>query len=161
MILVCYDGSPDAQAAIARAGELFPGQPATVLSVWEPFIDVMARSGLGGALAVIANTEEIDAASEKAAGERAHEGAKLANSAGLDAEAKTYARGVTTADSIIEVGDEVGADVIVLGTRGLSGLKSFVLGSVSHAVLQHADRAVLVVPSAEVASERAAKRPSR
>jgi hypothetical protein len=48
----------------------------------------------------------------------------------------------------------VDADVILLGTRGLSGVKSLMLGSVSHAVLHHADRPVLVVPSADLAEER-------
>jgi nucleotide-binding universal stress UspA family protein len=56
------------------------------------------------------------------------------------------------------VADEVEAAVIVLGTRGLTGLKSLWLGSVSHAVLQHADRAVIVVPSPGIAAERAARR---
>ena len=41
-----------------------------------------------------------------------------------------------------------------MGTRGLSGVKSFLLGSVSHAVVQHADRAVLVVPSPELSERR-------
>ena len=46
----------------------------------------------------------------------------------------------------------------MLGSRGLTGIKSLLLGSVSHAVLQHADRPVLVIPSSEVAHERAAHR---
>ena len=45
-----------------------------------------------------------------------------------------------------------------MGSRGLSGLKSMLLGSVSHAVLHGADRAVIVVPSPEVAGSRSRTR---
>lgn len=48
MILICYDGSPGAQSAIEHAGGwLVANRP----TVWEPFIDVMARSGAGWPLA--------------------------------------------------------------------------------------------------------------
>jgi nucleotide-binding universal stress UspA family protein len=60
-------------------------------------------------------------------------------------------------ETIPSEADEVAADAIVLGTRGLTGLKSLMLGSVSHAILQHADRPVIVVPSPEVAARRAAR----
>lgn len=46
----------------------------------------------------------------------------------------------------------------MLGSRGLTGVKSLLLGSVSHAVLQHADRPVMVVPSPEVTEARAQHR---
>jgi nucleotide-binding universal stress UspA family protein len=46
-----------------------------------------------------------------------------------------------------------------MGSRGLTGVKSLLLGSVSHAVIQHADRTVIVVPSPEVAAARARERP--
>ncbi len=37
MILIAYDGSDDARFAIDRAGELFTGSDAAVVSVWERF----------------------------------------------------------------------------------------------------------------------------
>lgn len=42
-----------------------------------------------------------------------------------------------------------------MGSRGLSGLKSMLLGSVSHAVIQQADRTVMIVPSPQSAASRA------
>lgn len=44
MILLCYDGSEDARAAIEHAGHLLSGQPAIVLTVWEPFVEVLWTS---------------------------------------------------------------------------------------------------------------------
>jgi nucleotide-binding universal stress UspA family protein len=62
------------------------------------------------------------------------------------------------AEAIIAEAADVGASAIVIGSRGLTGLKSVLLGSVSHAVLQHADLPVIVAPSAEVAAARRARR---
>ena len=47
MILICYDGSADSDAAIEHAAALLAGRPATVLTVWETFTDIMVRSGGG------------------------------------------------------------------------------------------------------------------
>jgi hypothetical protein len=65
VILVCYDGSPDAQEAIDRAGELFGGEAVTVVTVWVPFVELMTRSGAGLRLASgMVDFDEIDGASE-------------------------------------------------------------------------------------------------
>ena len=62
---------------------------------------------------------------------------------------------ITTADATLRVGDAAaeiieeasswGADLLVLGSRGLTGLSRLVLGSVARNVLQGSDRSVLVV----------------
>jgi nucleotide-binding universal stress UspA family protein len=155
MILLCYDGSDDARAAIEVAATLFPGQPAMVITVWEPVLDVMARTG-GGLGAAMIDPTDIDAASETAAGERAAEGAEHAREAGFDAQSCATVRRATTAATILDEARDRQAAVIVVGTRGLTGIKSLMLGSVSHAVVQHADRAVVVIPSPEVAEHRRA-----
>jgi nucleotide-binding universal stress UspA family protein len=159
MILLCYDGSEDARAAINHAGELLGGQPATVLTIWEPFIEVLTHSAYGfGMTAGMVNIEEIDNANRDAAEVRAQEGAELARHAGLDAQSRADTRTTTVAEVILETARELNARAIVVGSRGLTGVKSLLLGSVSHRVIQHADRPVIVVPSAAVAAARAEQR---
>ena len=47
--------------------------------------------------------------------------------------------------TILQVAEELGADPVVLGSEGMSGLEHALIGSVSEEVLRHANRAVLVV----------------
>lgn len=66
----------------------------------------------------------------------------------------TCVRHTTVDEAILDAAENVSAEAIVVGSRGLTGVKSLLLGSVSHAVLQHADLTVIVVPSGEVAARR-------
>jgi len=155
VILISYDGSEDARAAIEQAARLFPGQPATVLTVWEPFAEVAARSTVGfGLVPSVPDAEELDRASKKAAEATASQGADLLRSLGIGAEWRSRSQTTTTARAILADADELGAGAIVMGSRGLTGLKSLLLGSVSHETLQRADRTVVVVPSPTVAASR-------
>jgi nucleotide-binding universal stress UspA family protein len=156
MILACYDGSADAQAAIDHAARLMPGAEMTVLTVWEPFQAALSRTGgMGMGMGTsYPDNGEVDAATEQAAQARATEGTERATAAGLVAEPRIAVRDDGVAGAILAVADEVDADAIVVGTRGLTGLRSLLLGSVSHAVLHHANRSVIVVPSTAVAEER-------
>jgi nucleotide-binding universal stress UspA family protein len=146
VILICCDGSPDARAAVEHAAELFAGEPATVLTVREPFMEVAARSTVGfGLVPSIPDASEIDEKSREAAERTASEGVGLAGALGHDRAAAELSRATTTARAILEQVDRIGANAIVMGSRGLTGLKSLLLGSVSHEVIQHADRTVIVV----------------
>lgn len=157
MILICYDGSADADAAVDAVAAMMPGQTATILTVWEPFVEVVTRFGPGLEMWPAGiDSQGIDAAAESAAQERADSGAERARAAGLQAKGVALPRGTTIADTIMDEAADVSAQAIVLGTRGLTGVKSMMLGSVSHAVLHHADRPVLVVPSEAVAAKRSA-----
>jgi nucleotide-binding universal stress UspA family protein len=157
MLLIAYDGSADARSALGHAAELQPGESVTILAVWQPFIELVAHTGAGLAPGIV-DFAEVDRATEAAARARADEGAERARGLGLRAEARVRAQQTTIADAILAEADAVDARAVVMGTRGLTGVKSLLLGSVSHAVLQHADRPVIVVPSPEVASERTARR---
>jgi nucleotide-binding universal stress UspA family protein len=100
------------------------------------------------------DSEAIDAAAGEAALATATEGAQRATAAGLVAQPRAASHHGGVASGILVEAAAVEADAIVMGTRGLGGLKSFLLGSVSHGVVQHADRAVLVVPSPVIAEHR-------
>jgi nucleotide-binding universal stress UspA family protein len=159
LILICYDGSADAKAAIEQGGGLLKGEPATVLTVWQPFDVVAARTPIGfGFVPSIPDIDEIDRLSATNARERAEEGARLAREAGFDAQPRTCSQDTTISEAILGEADAVAATAILMGSRGLTGFKSLLLGSVSHAVIQHADRTVIVVPSPQVASSRARAR---
>jgi nucleotide-binding universal stress UspA family protein len=156
MILIAYDGSADARAAVEHAARLFPGHPATALTLWQPFSEVVTHTTIGlGLMPSLPDTREIDQASQKAAERTASEGAELARSLAMSAEARIGTEMSTTARGILAEADRIDADAILMGSRGLTGLKSLLLGSVSHEVIQRADRTVVVVPSPEVAESRA------
>ena len=49
------------------------------------------------------------------------------------------------ADALLSLCDEIGADLLVIGSRGMHGARRFLLGSVSSRCAHHADRSVLIV----------------
>ena len=116
-----------------------------MLHVWSP-IAAIARA-YGGAVDL--PTYDDDAL-RAAAYELAEEGARVATAAGLVATpeiSEISDKGV--AHAILAAGDRHDVGAIVLGARGLSKFKSFLLGSVSNSVVQNARRSVLIVPPIE------------
>jgi nucleotide-binding universal stress UspA family protein len=69
--------------------------------------------------------------------------ARRAEEKGVKAE--THARESDPAAAIIEVADAQKADLIIVGSRGLSGIQRFLLGSVSSKVSAHAHTSVMIV----------------
>jgi nucleotide-binding universal stress UspA family protein len=148
-VLLCFDGSDDASAAIERAGEVLKVNPAAVLTVWEPFA-VWEPYDPATLLSVplekvISRTLALDEIAEELAQEKMAQGVSLAVAAGFIADGRT-AKGKAWR-TICSVADEIDASVIVLGARGLSRVGSVLLGSVSSAVSVQAKRPVLIVPA--------------
>jgi nucleotide-binding universal stress UspA family protein len=143
-ILLCYDGSDDAFRAIEFAGSLFAGRTAIVLAVWEHY------SVLSGIQRV--DDELVQEATEALAAD----GCERARDAGFTATPVAVEAKHGVAEAIIDAADEHDALVVVMGTRGNTGIRSLLLGSVSHGVAHHAHRPVLIVPSQSLAEAREA-----
>jgi nucleotide-binding universal stress UspA family protein len=155
-LLIAYDGSDLANAAVRSAAELFPGSAALVVTVWEPGLGATAALMPGldaaGAVPVPPDPEfvlEVDKAGEHHAAVVAGEGARLARSLGLDAEAHAIPDEVHVADAIVDLAAERDAAAVVVGSHGISGLRSHLLGSTSRQVLARCPRPVVVVRAEE------------
>jgi nucleotide-binding universal stress UspA family protein len=143
-LLLCYDGSEDAMHAIERAGALFAGRRALVVSVWQPTA-VPDSLGFSGGAASMIDFAELDRAAADDGGRVADEGVRIAQQAGLIAEPVAVKAVGSTWKSIVEIADRNDAVTIVMGSRGLTGLRAMLMGSVSSAVVHHADRPTLIV----------------
>ena len=143
-VLIAYDGSDFAKAAVAEAGEqLDNGRSALVLTVYEP-LEKIPFFGAAGVPIESETMEGLLASAREGAEKIAEEGCELARDAGFEAE-PLVVDGAPAWNQIVEIAEERNADLIVIGSRGLSGLKHVVLGSVAAAVAQHSKRSVLIV----------------
>jgi len=138
-VLFGYDGSELAQFAIEQAaGELASGRDAIVVCVWQPadvgFIPVGER-----------HFDALDATEVQAAAEEtAAQGASLAEQAGFRSQSVTV-EAAPIWKGIVQVADDRGASLIVLGSHRRSGVIGHLLGSVTAAVISHSPVSVLVV----------------
>jgi nucleotide-binding universal stress UspA family protein len=156
LLVIGYDGSELAKAALHRAAELFAGSPAVVITVWEPGLGAMIAPGAGLNLTGVAPlppdpkvVSEVDHAQEHHAEVVAREGARIAGSLGLDAEPHAIPDEMDVADSIVDIADDRDAAAVVVGSHGTSGLRSRLLGGTSRRVLAHCTRPVVVIRSAQ------------
>jgi nucleotide-binding universal stress UspA family protein len=142
-LLICYDGSADAKHAIRRAAGLLAAKDALVVTVWQP---AALPGGLAWAgEASMVDPVELDRPVEEEARRVAEDGVRIALAAGLAAEPMAVQADGPIWKTVTEAADRNDASTIVMGSRGLTGLRSMLLGSVSSAVVHHADRPVLVV----------------
>lgn len=147
VMVIAYDGTPNARRAVRYAGRFLSASRAVVLTVWSP----VQRGGSDPIQVDLDgppdpyDADDVDIAFADAQRTNDH-GVKLARSAGLTAEARCVAMTGTVWSTIIEAADELDADLIVTGTRGTTGLRSLLQSSVADHVLRRGHRPVLIVP---------------
>jgi nucleotide-binding universal stress UspA family protein len=139
-ILVGTDGSDAAWAAVARAVRLALalGARLQIVSAYEPVPERPLR------------IERVQVPSDVQVNMRDEVLALLesvrreARTAGVS-QIETFARVGDAADAILDVAEEQGTDLIVVGNKGMTGATRFLLGSVPNKVSHHAPCSVLIV----------------
>jgi nucleotide-binding universal stress UspA family protein len=140
-IVVGTDGSDTAKKAVAAAVDLAREIGATldIVSAYEPVPQSRLREESRQApedLQWMINPREDVEATLRDAAEEIEE-------AGIQVE--TFAREGDPADAILDVAEERSADLIVVGNKGMTGAKRFLLGSVPNKVSHHAPCSVLII----------------
>jgi nucleotide-binding universal stress UspA family protein len=140
-IVVGTDGSDTASQAVRQAVDLATslGAKLELVSAYEPVPAQRLREErlqMPDDLQWAVNPRsDVDATLEAAA--------DIARKAGV--EVNVYARQGDPADAILDVAEERDADLIVVGNKGMTGAKRFLLGSVPNKVSHHAPCSVLII----------------
>jgi nucleotide-binding universal stress UspA family protein len=144
-ILIAYDGSDCADVAIDKVAEEFGPRKVVVLVVSEG-LERVPFFGTAGVPVEPETMELLTDAARDGAEATAEKGAERARAQGLDA-TTAIAEGGPIWSAIVDAAEEYDAAVIALGSRGLSGVKHALLGSVSGAVAHHSKRSIFIAHS--------------
>ena len=141
-IVVGTDGSDTAAKAVKEAADLAAavGAALNIVSAYVPVSNQRlreeARQAPDDVQWQVTPREDVDSMLTEAE--------EVATEAGVK-DVHKHAREGDPADAILDVAEEQGADLIVVGNKGMSGAKRFLLGSVPNKVSHHAPCSVLIV----------------
>jgi nucleotide-binding universal stress UspA family protein len=135
-IVVGTDGSHGAELAVQKVIDLTRGSGATV-----HLVCAFASAGMLERLGMTARQESVNlrgvAVDVLARDQRRFEEAGFT--------VQTYAREGDPADTILDVAVQTNAGLIAVGARGHTGLRRFMLGSVSSKLAHHTPTSLLIV----------------
>ena len=125
-----------------------------MVTVWEPGLALLpvGSSDALGTTAIppdLETVQAVDRAQREHATLVAGEGAELARSLGLAAEPYPVADAMDVADTVLDVAREQGAAAVVVGSHGISGLRTRLLGGVSRKLIEHSQLPLLVIRGEE------------
>jgi len=139
-IVVGTDGSETAGDAVRQAIELakLSGATLDIVSAYEPVPPSRLREEGGDIPADVAYAvgprEDVNVILEGAAGPARAEGLEV----------ETHAREGDPADAILDLAEELKANLIVVGNKGMTGTRRFLLGSVPNKISHHAPCSVFI-----------------
>lgn len=140
-IVVGTDGSETAAEAVRQATDLakLSGARLSIVSAYEPVpkrrVQGARQDAPPDVQYEIGPREDVNLVLEAAASTAKQEGLEV----------QTHPVEGNPADAILGVAEEVGADLIVVGNKGMTGARRFLLGSVPNNVSHHAPCSVLIV----------------
>ena len=140
-IVVGTDGSDTARKAVQQATELAQevGASISLVSAYLPVSNARIRDEKREVPKdmewMVNPREDVEATLKEASAEVAGAGVKV----------ETFAREGDAADAILDVAEEQRSDLIVVGNKGMTGAKRFLLGSVPNKVSHHAPCSVLII----------------
>ena len=147
-ILVGTDGSETAGIAVTQAIELARslGARLQIVSAYEPVPGPPGAPGPTAGRVPLAGSPEWTVHVRDEVLALLQSARADAEAGGVSAEAiETFARVGDAADAILDVAEEQGCDLIVVGHKGMTGATRFLLGSVPNKVSHHAPCSVLIV----------------
>jgi nucleotide-binding universal stress UspA family protein len=140
-MVVGTDGSETAQEAVRQATDLAErlGAAIHLVSAYEPVPEGRLReerAQVPDDLQWMVNPrEDVSSTLTRAADAIREKGVEV----------ETHAREGDPADAILDVAEEQNADLIVVGNKGMTGAKRFLLGSVPNKVSHHAPCSVMII----------------
>ena len=149
-LIICYDGTAQADDALRYAASLLPGARALIVTVAERIVEASLTPA---ATPPVADLVEVQETPRVAAEDLAAEGGKHALAAGLRPELRPVQSTGATWRAIEAVAVEHDALLVVCGARR-GGIRSALPGALARALVNHLSRPVLVVPSGRSAAER-------
>src|SRR5271165_4785842 len=144
VIVVGADGSETAAVAVKHAARLAKLTGATLHIVYAYQVVSTSSVAMAGSLAPW--TDDFETVNSGIAAESelvCERAAEQARREGVNVQ--THARAGDPADMLIAVADQLDADLLVVGNRGMTGMRRFVLGSVPNKVSHHCPCSLLIV----------------
>ena len=140
-IVVGTDGSETAAGAVRQATELakLTGAQLSIVSAYQPVSGRRVRDEQAQAPADVQHEigprEDVNLVLEAAAAAVRKEGVEVT----------IHPVEADPADAILNTAEEVNADLIVVGNKGMTGARRYLLGSVPNNVSHHAPCSVMIV----------------